>query len=187
MDKSQENIGEKIARAARDSEKRHTSHGREWAAVFMIEDTVVIALHGSLTDEEKSLVRSPAGAARVREFHRRLFADVTDGLAGRIRRITGMKIRDKTSEIDLASGSVAQIFTTKTVLAESLFAPREIVGKSGRRSSETKTGNAANLIAETSARATSRKDITSVATAVQAGKHMSATGRQAMSKTFRQR
>ncbi len=106
MDQSQETVGQKIARAARDSEGRQTAHGREWAAVFMNEDTIVIALYGRLTDAEKTLVRSPAGAAQVREFHRQLFASATETLAQQIRRVTGMEIRDKTADIDPLTGEI---------------------------------------------------------------------------------
>ena len=61
MDKFQGTISQKIARAAHDFEKRRTEHGRKWIAVFMNEETIVIALHGHLTPAEKALMQSPAG------------------------------------------------------------------------------------------------------------------------------
>ena len=94
----------------------------KWVAVFMNEDTIVIALHGSLTAQEKALAQSPAGAAQVLEFHRQLFANASGPLFQEIKSITGMEVRDTTVEIEKKTGSVVQIFTTNTVAEEFLFA-----------------------------------------------------------------
>ena len=88
----------------------------------MNEDTIVIALHGSLTAQEKALAQSPAGAAQVLEFHRQLFANASGPLFQEIKSITGMEVRDTTVEIEKKTGSVVQIFTTNTVAEEFLFA-----------------------------------------------------------------
>ena len=123
MGQSQGTIGQKIARAARACEMRRTKHGRKWVAVFMNEDTIVIALHGSLTAAEKALAQSPAGAAQVREFHRHLFTNDRATLLRKIKSITGMDVRDTTAEIELSTGSVVHIFTTGTVGEKFLLAP----------------------------------------------------------------
>jgi uncharacterized protein YbcI len=123
MNHYQGTIGQKIARAARAFEKRRTKHGRKWVAVFMNEDTIVIALHGSLTAAEKALARGSAGAAQLREFHRQLFANVSTTLHRKIKKITGMEVRDTTAEIEPTTGSVVQVFTTNTVGEEFLLAP----------------------------------------------------------------
>ncbi len=112
--RSQRTIGQRIAGAARAFEKRRTKHGRKWVAVFMNEDTIVIALHGSLTAAEKALAQSPAGAARVREFHRHMFTDASAILHRKIKCITGMTVRDTTVEIEPKTGHVVQVFTTDT-------------------------------------------------------------------------
>ena len=122
MDQSQGTIGQKIAWAARAFEQRRTKHGRKWVAVFMNEDTIVIALHGSLTAAEKALAQSPAGAAQVREFHRQLFANVSATLLRKIKSITGMEVRDTTAEIEPTTGTVVQVFTTGTVVQVFLLA-----------------------------------------------------------------
>jgi len=85
--------------------------------------TIVIALHGSLTAAEKALAQSPAGATEVREFHRQLLANVCDTLLREIKSITGMAVRDTTAEIERATGSVVQVFTTDTVAEKFLLAP----------------------------------------------------------------
>ena len=95
MDQSQGTVGQKIARAARAFEQQRTKHGRNWVAVFMNEDTIVIALHGSLTAAEKALAQSPAGAAQVREFHRQLFTNASATLLRKIKSITGMEVRTR--------------------------------------------------------------------------------------------
>jgi uncharacterized protein YbcI len=128
---SRQNIGLPVARAARASERRRATPGREWVAVFMNEDTIVIALHGSLTDAERALTRTPAGNARVRAFHRQLFADVADTLRQQIRSITGMEVRGTTVEIDLTTGTVMHVLTTDTVLAEFLSAPDATASRPG--------------------------------------------------------
>lgn len=121
--RSQLTIGEKIAQAAHAFELRRTKHARKWVAVFMNEDTIVIALHGSLTGAEKGLAQSVAGAAEVQEFHRQLFADVTALLLRKIKNITGMDVRHTSAEIDLKTGSVVQLFTTDTVGEDFPLAP----------------------------------------------------------------
>ena len=115
MDLSRRTIGQRIARAARAFEKRQTKHGRIWVVVFMNEDTIVIALHGSLTAAEKAQSQSLAGAARVWEFHRQMFTNASAALFRKIKSITGMEVRDTTAEIDPTTGHVVQIFTTDTV------------------------------------------------------------------------
>jgi uncharacterized protein YbcI len=113
VDLSQRTIGQRIARAARAFEQRRTKHGRKWLAVFMNEDVIVIALHGSLTAAEKALVQSPAGVPCVREFHRGLFTNAS-ALRRKIKTITGMEVSDATAEIEPTTGGVVQVFTTDT-------------------------------------------------------------------------
>jgi uncharacterized protein YbcI len=130
MDKSKGSIGQKIVRAARACEKRQTKQGRKWVVVFMNEDTIVIALHGFLTAAEKVLAHSPAGAAKVREFHRQLFANASATLPRRIKSITGMDVRGTAAEIEPMTGSVVRILTTGTVAEKFLLAP---AGPAGTR------------------------------------------------------
>jgi uncharacterized protein YbcI len=89
----------------------------------MNEETIVIALHGSLTAAEKVLAQSPAGAVRVREFHRQMFTDASAFLHRKIKSITGMEVRDTSAEIEPKTGHVVQIFTTDTVGEEFLRDP----------------------------------------------------------------
>jgi uncharacterized protein YbcI len=108
-------IGQRIAGAAHAFEKRRTKHGRKWVAVFMNEDTIVIALHASLTATEKALTQRPAGLAQALEFHRQLFSDASALLLRKIKSITGMVVRQTSAEIDPMTGSVVHLFTTDTL------------------------------------------------------------------------
>ena len=114
MKQSQGTIGPKIARAARAFEKRRTMHGRKWVPVFMNEDTIVIAVHGFLTAAEKALAQSPAGAAQVREFHRRLFTNVSAPLHRKTKKISGMEVRDTTAEIEPTTGGAVHVLSRAT-------------------------------------------------------------------------
>jgi uncharacterized protein YbcI len=114
VDHSKRPIGQQIARAAHVFEKRRTQHGRKWVVVFLNEETIVIAMHGSLTAGERNLVRTPAGVALVREFHQQLFSKDSVTLFQKIKMITAMEVRDTTAEIEPTTGSVVQLFTTNT-------------------------------------------------------------------------
>ncbi len=111
----QQRIGERIARAVHAFELRRMKHARKWVAIFMNEETIVIALHGSMTDAEKDLAQSAAGAAEVHEFHRQLFAGVSALLLRRIKSITGMDVRQTSAEINSTTGSIVHLFTTDIV------------------------------------------------------------------------
>jgi uncharacterized protein YbcI len=89
----------------------------------MNEDTVAIALHGTLSAAEHALAQSPAGAAQVREFHRHLFA--SEFLHRKIKTITGMEVRDTIAEIEPTTGGVVQVLTTDTVAEEFQRPPSE--------------------------------------------------------------
>ena len=90
--------------------------------VVLSEGTLVITLHEALSPAEKELAKTPAGAAQMQEFHRQLFASSSDSLRQEINRITGMKVREATAEVEPASGAVVQAFTTGTVVQVFLLA-----------------------------------------------------------------
>lgn len=123
MHRTPQNFNQSIAQAVRDFEKRRTKHSRKWMAVFLNEQTMVIAIHGTLTATEKVLAQSLAGAIQVREFHRHLFANLSASLLRKILCITGMKVQYTTAEIEPTTDSVVQIFTSDTVREEFLLTP----------------------------------------------------------------
>jgi len=118
MDKSKANsMAQQIARAAISFEQRRTgNHVPKSVSVVLSEGTLVITLHDALSPAEQAMAKTPAGAAQVQEFHRRLFASSSDMLRQEIKRITGMEVREAAAEIEPASGAVVQAFTTGTVV-----------------------------------------------------------------------
>src|SRR5205823_7014524 len=84
--------------------------------VVLSEDTLVITLHEALTPAERALAKSAAGAAKVQEFHRQLFANSADFLRQEIKRITGVDVREATAEIETTTGTVVQVFTSGTMV-----------------------------------------------------------------------
>src|ERR1700674_1174283 len=123
MNKSQANMAQQIAQAAIAFEQRRTgNHVPKSVTVVLSEGTLVITLHEALSPAERVLANSPAGAAKMQEFHRQLFASSSDSLRQEIKRITGMEVRDATAEIEPNSGAVVHAFTTGTVVQVFLLA-----------------------------------------------------------------
>ena len=111
MNNSKSTMAHQIAQAAIAFEQRRTgSHVPKSVTVVLSEGTLVITLHEALSPAEKELAKTPAGAAQMQEFHRQLFASSSDSLRQEINRITGMKVREATAEIEPASGAVVQVF-----------------------------------------------------------------------------
>jgi uncharacterized protein YbcI len=106
------NVAEQLARVASRFQEQRTGHVPTAVTVVLGEDTLVVTLHDALTPAEKALARSPAGAARVQEFHRQLFASSTDEMRQEIKRITGREVREAAAEIETKTGTVVHAFTT---------------------------------------------------------------------------
>lgn len=117
MTKSEMNMAREIAEAALAFERQRTGNfGPKSVTVVLNESTLVITLHEALSPAEKALACSPEGAAEVREFHQQLFATSSDALRQEIKRITGMEVREATTEVEPASGAVVQAFTNGAVV-----------------------------------------------------------------------
>ena len=122
MDRSNSTMAQQIAQAASAFEQERTGHVPQSVTVVLSGETLVITLHGALSPAEKALAKSPAGAAQVQEFHRQLFANASDSLRQEIKRITGVEVREATSEVETATGTVVQVFTTGTMVQVFLLA-----------------------------------------------------------------
>ena len=109
MDKSSSTIAQQIAQAATDFVRQTTGHVPRSAAVVLSDHTLVITLRDALSEAEKALARSPAGAAQVQEFHRQLFASASDALRQEIKRITGVEVREAVAEVEPATGTVVHL------------------------------------------------------------------------------
>ena len=122
MNNSQATVVQQLAQAASAFQRQRTGHAPESVIAVLSADTVVVTLHGALTPAEQSLAQTPAGAAQVQEFHRRLFTSSCDALRQEIRRITGVAVREAAAEVETATGTVVHAFTTGTMVQVFLLA-----------------------------------------------------------------
>ncbi len=122
MEQSNSPMAEQIATVVSTFEEKRTGHRPKSVSVVLGDETLVITVHGGLSPAEQALAQTPAGAAQVQEFHRQLFNSSSDPLRKEIKRITGVDVREATAEIETASGTVVQVFTTGTVVQVFLLA-----------------------------------------------------------------
>jgi uncharacterized protein YbcI len=115
-------VAQQIAEAAISFQQQRTGHKPQSVAVVLSGDTLLITLHGALSPAEKALAQSPAGAARVQEFHQQLFTSSASELRREIKRITGVEVREATTEVEMKTGTVVQVFTTGTMVQVFLLA-----------------------------------------------------------------
>ena len=116
MNESHANIGKQLAQVASRFQEQRTGHPPSAVTVVLGEDTLVVTLHDALTPAEKALAKNPAGAARVQEFHRQLFANSSDTFRQEIKRLTGRDVREAAAEIEPATGAVVHAFTTGSMV-----------------------------------------------------------------------
>ncbi|GIK15723.1 MAG: hypothetical protein BroJett003_06870 [Planctomycetota bacterium] len=116
MDKPDSTMAERIARAAAIFEHQRTGVVPKLVTVVQGDGTLVVTLHGALSPAEQALAESPGGATKVREFHRELFASASEAMRQEIHRITGVKVREATAEIEPETGAMVAVFTTGTIV-----------------------------------------------------------------------
>ena len=112
----QPTVAQQIAQVARTFQQQRTGHAPKAVTVVLSGDTLVVTLHAALSPAEQILSQSPAGAAQVQEFHRQLFTSSCEPLRQEIERITGVPVREAAAEVEPATGSVVQVFTTGTMV-----------------------------------------------------------------------
>jgi uncharacterized protein YbcI len=115
-------MAQQVALVAIAFQKERTGHAPASVTVVLSEDTLVITLHGALTQAEMALALSKDGAAQVQEFHRQLFHNSADTLRKEIKRITGREVREAVAEVEPATGTVVHAFTTGNVVQVFLLA-----------------------------------------------------------------
>ena len=103
-------------------ERLRTGHEPESVRVVLGEDTVVVTVYGALSPAERAVGMDPAGAARVREFHRQLFAAGCGRFREEVERIVGLPVRDASAEIPTLADATLSVFTTGTVVQVFLLA-----------------------------------------------------------------
>jgi uncharacterized protein YbcI len=123
MNKHDSTDVEQIAEVVAAFQEQSTGHKPETVTVVLSEDTLVITMHEALSPAEKALAKIADGAARVQEFHRRLFATSSETLRNEIKRITGRTIREAAAKFESTSDSIAHAFATGTMVQVFLLAP----------------------------------------------------------------
>jgi uncharacterized protein YbcI len=116
METIEPTMAEQVAQAARDFQRQRTGHVPRAVTVVLSNDTLVITLHEALTPAERALANTAAGAAKVQEYHRQLFATSAETLREEIRRITGVSVREAAAEVETSTGTVVQVFTSGTMV-----------------------------------------------------------------------
>ena len=122
MPQSTPTIAQQIAEAATAFQQERTGHAPKSVNVVLSGDMLVVTLHGALSPAEQAMAQSPEGAAKVQEFHRQLFLNASETLRREIKRITGVEVREATTEVKPTTGVVVQVFTTGTMVQVFLLA-----------------------------------------------------------------
>jgi uncharacterized protein YbcI len=116
MNENESAMAQKIGRVAIAFQTERTGHAPLSATVVLGGETLVITLHEALTPAERALASTPAGAAKVQEFHRQLFLTSAEALRDEIKRITGREVCESAAEVDPGTGSVIHAFTSGTTV-----------------------------------------------------------------------
>lgn len=116
MANPKETSAEEIAHAVAALQRQRTGHEPKSVSVVLGGDTLVVTIHGALSPAEVAMARTPEGAEKVQEFHRRLFLSASDALRGEVKRITGMDVRGATVDVNPPAGAVVQAFSSGTMV-----------------------------------------------------------------------
>ncbi|MFY8221735.1 MAG: Na-translocating system protein MpsC family protein [Pirellulales bacterium] len=109
-------LSEEIAKIALAMQSERTGHSPKAVTVVASDETVVLTLHEALSPAEKILARTEAGAAKVEQYHRALFAVSCDELRNEIQRLTGRKVREAAVVVEPATGAIVHAFTSGTMV-----------------------------------------------------------------------
>jgi len=109
-------VAQQVAQAVMAVLQKTTGHTPQAVTVVLSEDTLVVTLHEALSPAEKDMAKSPAGAAKVQEFHRQLFLNSSQSLRDEIKRITGVEVREAITEVEPSTGAVVQAFTSSATV-----------------------------------------------------------------------
>ncbi len=116
MKKIDPTMAQEVAQAISVFQERRTGHPPKAVTVVLSDDTLVVTLHEALSPAEKTLSRTPEGAAQVQEFHRQLFKSSVDLLREEINRITGVAVGEAAAEVETTTGAVVHAFTSGTMV-----------------------------------------------------------------------
>ena len=113
---SSSQLSQELAQIALSMQAERTGHTPKAVTVVASDETVVLTLHEALTPAEKILASTEAGASKVEQYHRALFAVSCDELRREIQRLTGRKVREAAVVVEPATGAIVHAFTSGTVV-----------------------------------------------------------------------
>jgi uncharacterized protein YbcI len=116
MIKEESTVAKQVAEAVMAFQQKMTGHAPKAVTVVLSQDTLVVTLHEALSPAEKDLAKSPAGAAKVEEFHRQLFSNSSQSLLDEIHKITGVEVWEAVAEVEPSTGDVVQAFTRSAMV-----------------------------------------------------------------------
>jgi uncharacterized protein YbcI len=109
-------VSKELADIALAMQSDRTGHTPKAVTVVASDETVVVTLHEALTPAEKVLARTEAGASKVEDYHRALFAVSCNELRREIQRLTGRKVREAAVVMEPASGAIVHAFPSGTMV-----------------------------------------------------------------------
>jgi len=109
-------VSKELADIALAMQSERTGHTPKAVTVVASDETVVVTLQEALTPAEKVLARTEAGASKVEDYHRALFAVSCNELRREIQRLTGRKVREAAVVMEPASGSIVHAFPSGTMV-----------------------------------------------------------------------
>ncbi len=121
MTETTSTIAQEVARAAIAFQREATGIAPESCTVLMGEQTLVVTLQDALSLAEKQMASTPEGAARVNEFHQRLFQASAADLHRDLQRILGVEIRESSIEMETSAGRFIEVFPSGPRSSRSFF------------------------------------------------------------------
>ena len=109
-------MSKELADIALAMQSERTGHTPKAVTVVASDETVVVTLQEALTPAEKILVRTEAGASKVEDYHRALFAVSCNELRREIQRLTGRRVREAAVVMEPASGAIVHAFPSGTMV-----------------------------------------------------------------------
>jgi uncharacterized protein YbcI len=110
------NMAQLVAETASALQQQRTGFAPKAVTVVLSGETLVITLHGALSPAAQAVASNAAGAAKIQEYHRQLFASSADPLRQEIKRITGVDIRETATAVEPTSGAVVHAFSGGTMV-----------------------------------------------------------------------
>lgn len=105
-------MAQQVAAAVAQFQTERTGHAPKAVTVVLSNDTLVVTLHAALSPAEIVLSQTADGAAKIQEYHRKLFNTSVSTLRDEIKRITGVAVREAAAEVETTTGAVVHAFTS---------------------------------------------------------------------------